>query len=526
MQFWKGRGHRNPISVGIIGGGFSGIAAAIALKKKGIHEVTIYEKSASVGGTWWDNRYPGAEVDTPSVLYSFSFAPWNWSRTHVRQAELHDYLERTAESFRLRPHLKLNTEVCRVEWIEERQQYEVTLGDGSVVRHRAIVSAVGLLNTPRYPDWPGLESFSGPKLHTSRWLPDLDVSGRTVAVVGSGSTAAQLVPALSADAGKVLMFQREPGWVLPKGDRAFTPEEREALNSTAAQRLVRFGMLWRREKAQYKNASWRPGTPQNAAAERGARRFIDDVFAQRPDLREAVTPNYPFGGKRPILTDDLYPALLKENVRLIPRAVRSVTERGLIDTAGVEHPIDILVMSTGFATNFEPTFDIIGRRGRKLTDLWDGDPQAFLGILVPEMPNFFMMYGPNTNGGAIVTHLEAQAGYIASAVQHLQRTGATALEVSVRAHRIFNDVIQKRLSGTSFEKANNYYKSDSGRVITQWSDGAIIYSALTRVLRRVVWRTERLIEKSANTVLPHSEFDDRAAVLPSGEEGVTCSCAS
>lgn len=524
MQFGRGRGRRRPISVAIIGGGFSGIAAAIELKKVGISDITIYEKSASIGGTWWDNRYPGAEVDTPSVLYSFSFAPWNWTRTHVRQAELLDYLEATAETYGLRPHLRVNTEVRRVEWIDERQQYEVTLGDGTVERHTAVVSAVGLLNVPRYPNWPGMERFSGPKLHTSRWRPDLDVAGKTVAVVGSGSTAAQLVPALSLEAGKVLMFQREPGWILPKGDRAFTDAEREALNSKTAQRLVRVGMLWRREKSQYKNAAWRPGTPQNAAAERQARRYIDTVFAERPDLREAVTPSYPFGGKRPILTDDLYPALLKDNVRLVPRAVTSVTEKGLIDADGIEHQADVLVMSTGFTSNFEPTFDIIGRRGKKLTDLWNGEPQAFLGILVPEMPNFFMMYGPNTNGGAIVTHLEAQARYIASAVRHLQRTGSTALEIRPRAHRIFNDIVQRRLVGTSFETANNYYKSTSGRVITQWSDGAIIYSVLTRLLQRLVWRMDESVGRSTSPALPIvADFDDRDSdSLRGKEEQASC----
>lgn len=496
MKIRRGPARRSPVTVAIIGGGFSGIAVAIELKKAGIEGFTVYEKSASVGGTWWDNRYPGAEVDTPSVLYSFSFAPWNWSRTHVRQAELLDYLECTAESHGLRPHLRLNTEVQRVEWIEERQQYEVTLGDGSVERHHVVVSAVGLLNVPRYPNWPGMESFSGPKVHTSGWSPDLDVSGRTVAVVGSGSTAAQLVPALSEAAAKVLMFQREPGWILPKGDRAFTQEEREALNSRAAQRLVRYGMLWRREKAQYRNASWRPGTPQNTAAEQGARRYIARVFKDRPDLQQAVTPTYPFGGKRPILTDDLYPALLKDNVLLIPRAIESVTETGLVDALGEEHPADVLVMSTGFASDFHPTFDIIGRHGKKLVDLWGGEPQAFLGILVPGMPNFFMMYGPNTNGGAIVTHLEAQAHYIVAAVRHLQRTGSSALEVDSRAHRIFNELVQKRLIGTSFENANNYYKSASGRVITQWSDGAMIYTALTRMLRRFVWRTTTVVGRA------------------------------
>jgi cation diffusion facilitator CzcD-associated flavoprotein CzcO len=489
--------HRRHLSVAIIGAGFSGIAAAIEARRAGVDAVTIYERSESVGGTWWDNQYPGAEVDTPSVLYSFSFAPWNWTRTHVRQAELQEYMEATVDSFGLRPYLRLGTAVKRVEWIEEYQHYEVTLADGSVEQHSAVISAVGLLNVPRCPDWPGLSDFAGAKLHTSQWRHDLDLAGKTVAVVGSGSTAAQLVPSLAETAGSVLMFQREPGWILPKGDRAFTAEEREALDDRAAQRVVRMQMLLRRERSQYKNAAWRPGTPQNTAAEAAARRYIDTVFADRPDLADAVTPTYPFGGKRPILTDDLYPALLRDNVTLVPRAVKSLTEDAVVDADGVHHRADILVMSTGFMADFIPTFDVIGRRGQKLTELWGAEPQAFLGILVPQMPNFFMMYGPNTNGGAIVSHIEAQARYIASALRHLRRTSSTALEVKPAAHQIFNDALQRRLAGASFQTANNYYKSTTGRVITQWSDGAIAYTAATRLLRKIAWNTESHIGRSA-----------------------------
>jgi cation diffusion facilitator CzcD-associated flavoprotein CzcO len=487
---------RRHFSVAIIGAGFSGIAAAIEAKRAGVDSLTIYERSERVGGTWWDNQYPGAEVDTPSVLYSYSFAPWNWTRTHVRQAELQEYMEATVDSFGLRPNLRLGATVKRVEWIEEQQCYEVTLTDDTVGRYSVVVCAIGLLNAPRYPDWPGLTDFTGPKLHTSRWPADLDVAGKTVAVVGSGSTAAQVVPSLAATAGAVLMFQREPGWILPKGDRAFTAEEREALNDPIAQRVVRMQMLLRRERSQYKNAAWRPGTTQNTAAEAAARRYINTVFADRPDLAAAVTPTYPFGGKRPVLTDDLYPALLRENVTLVPHAVQSLTENAVVDVRGVHHRADILVMSTGFMADFIPTFDVIGRQGQKLTELWAGEPQAFLGILVPQMPNFFMMYGPNTNGGAIVSHIEAQARYVASALRHMRRTASTALEVKPWAHRIFNNVLQRRLAGASFQGANNYYKSATGRVVTQWSDGAIAYTAATRLLRRIAWNTETVIGRA------------------------------
>ncbi|MFI5623354.1 flavin-containing monooxygenase [Nocardioides sp. NPDC051685] len=483
------------MTAAVIGGGFSGIAAAIALRKQGC-QVTLFEKSSSVGGTWWDNTYPGAEVDTPSVLYSFSYAPWRWSRTHVRQAELLDYLQRVTERFGLSESLRLGVTVERVEWIDTAQCWEITLTDGSISRHQIVVSAVGFLSQPKYPDWPGLEEFGGRVVHTARWESDLPIEGRKIAVVGSGSTAAQVVPGLADMGAELLMFQREPGWVLPKGARPYTDEERWALNSSIAQRISRYLMLYRREKSQYRNAAWRPGTPQNEAAESAARKYIGTVFADRPDLAEAVTPSYPFGGKRPVLADGLYPAMLKDNLTLVPHAVERVTRDGVVDKRGVEHKIESLVLATGFHTDFHTNFDVVGPHGTKLADAWGEEPEAMLGIMVPGFPNFFIMYGPNTNGGAIVTHLEAQASYIGAAARALGRRGATRIEVKERPVKMFNAWLQRRLEGTSFEGANNYYKSPSGRVITQWSDGAIIYTLMTRLLRRGTWRFGRTLESA------------------------------
>lgn len=478
---------RNPAPrVAVIGGGYSGIAAAVALRRAGV-PFQVFEKSDDIGGTWWDNVYPGAEVDTPSVLYSFSYAPRVWSRTHVRGAELLDYLHEVARRYRVTDHVRTGVQIDRVEWVEEAHAYRLTADGVDVGLFEGVVSAVGFLNIPKYPEWPGIESFAGPRVHTSRWPAGLDIAGLRVGVVGTGSTAAQVVPTIAPQCREVVLFQREPGWVLPKGDREYTPAEQRALGSPLAQRINRFNMLWRREKSQTRNAGWRPGTPQNRAAETTARRYIKTVFADRPDLAEAVTPRYPYGGKRPVLTDVFYPALLRDNVRLIPRPVQRVTEHGVVDSSGTETPLDVLVMATGFQTDFSFNYDLITRDGRKLTDLWNGDPYAFLGIMVPRVPNFFIMYGPNTNGGSILTHLEAQADYIARAVRALGRKRATQIEVSARATEIFNRILQRRLDGASFTVANNYYKSASGRIVTQWSDGAIMYSALTRVLGRPVW---------------------------------------
>lgn len=517
---------RHAPRIAIIGGGFGGIGLGVLLKKANIHSFEIFEKAPNIGGVWWDNRYPGAEVDTPSVMYSFSFEPYRWSRTHVRQAELLEYMEHVAQKHALMGHVHTDTEVKRADWSDNAQLYTVTFADGTQREFEIVISAVGLLSDPRYPTWPGLDTFEGEKFHTSRWDSSVDLTGKRVAVVGTGSTAVQVVPNIAPIAGEVKLFQREPGWVLPKGAQTFGPAEREALNDPIAQKLVRWGMLIQREKFQYRNAAWRPGTPQNAASERAARAYIARIFAERPDLAELVTPSYPFGGKRPILTDDFYPSLLRDNVELVPHAVDSVTPDGLVDKTGTHHEIDVLVMSTGFKSSFASTFDLTGHNGIDLHTTWAGDDQAFLGIMVPSFPNFFMLYGPNTNGGAIVTHLEEQIRYVVAAIKYQMRNGYSALYVDEAITAAYNAILQDRLKGTSFDGVNNYYASASGRIITQWSDGAIVYGAATRLLRRVAWRGKRVVRSSVKprVVLPvdgeyeHTPIDDELEMILQANE--------
>lgn len=473
----------------VIGAGISGLAAAIKLKEVGC-KVTVFETSPSVGGTWFDNDYPGAEVDTPSVLYSLSFARRPWSRTHGKRDELLEYLQSVATEYGLTRDLRLGTSVTRIEWLEEDQAWRVEADDGSRQVYDVVVSAIGFLNQPKYPDWPGLESFAGPVFHAARWDREVSTDGRRVAVVGSGSTAAQLVPALAKTPTEVVMFQREPGWMLPKGVRDHTDRERWALGSGVAQKIMRYRQLYQREKLQHHARIFRRGRPENEAAEAAARAYIEEVLGERPDLVAAVTPSYPFGGKRPILADDLYRSLLWDNVELVPHAVSRVTPTGVVDATGVEHDIDVLVLATGFHTDFRFTFDIVGRGGISLTEAWKGEPEALIGTMVPGFPNLFIMYGPNTNGGATATHLEAQASYAAAAVRAMRRRRAASVEARPSATRLFNVWIQRRLAGTSFEEANNYYKSASGRNVTQWADGAIGFVALTKLLRHFTWRYE------------------------------------
>jgi cation diffusion facilitator CzcD-associated flavoprotein CzcO len=479
------RARRAAPEVAVVGSGFAGIAAGVKLRKAGIESFTIYEKALDVGGTWRDNTYPGCEVDTSSSLYAYSFTKPSWSRTHARQADLRKYLESVVDDFGLRPHIRTGVAVDRAVWDESAQAYTLQLDDGTTATCHVLISAVGFLNVPKMPDWPGLESFRGPAFHTARWEHEHDLTGRRVAVVGTGSSAIQLVPEVAKVAGRVLLFQREPGWILPKGERDYTPEEMEALRRPLQWRRERLRQLRRIEKNLWRAGAYRPGAKPNAGGERVCRRYIEREFAERPDLREALTPTYPYWGKRVIFASTFYAALKRENVELVPRAVTRVTETGVVDTEGMEHPVDVLVLATGFQpTNYLAHLQVVGRDGRSLRDHWAGEPRAYLGITVPGFPNFFIMYGPGTNGGEIVWMLERQAEYAVRVVRRMTRTGATAVEVKRRWAGAYDRWLQWAVRKTAWTVSRNYFKSGSGKVVTQWPYGPLLYWALTKSLGR------------------------------------------
>ena len=283
-------------SVIVVGAGIGGIAAGVKLRRAGIETFTIYESSTGVGGTWWDNTYPGAEVDVHSSLYSYSFKPYDWTRTHARQPELQAYLEETVDELGLRPHLQLGVTVRSATWDDDRHVWSVTLDSGAVEDCHVLISAVGFLNVPRYPDWPGLEQFEGPKFHTARWQHQHDLSGKVVAVVGTGSTATQVVPALQPTVKKLYVFQREPGWVMPKGERAFTGAERRERRRPWRRALDRARLRYALEKGLWGAATFRPGTKLHAgsvsrrASTTSASSSHTDLTCRRRSPRPIPTP--------------------------------------------------------------------------------------------------------------------------------------------------------------------------------------------------------------------------------------------
>ena len=477
---------RRCVRVAIIGAGFGGIAAAIKLRQRTSATFVVFEQSAGVGGTWYDNRYPGCEVDIPSHAYSFSFLRHDWSHTHARQPELLRYANHIVDTFGLRPHIRLNTKVTDVTWDEAELRYEVRTAEGDSDTFDVVISALGLLNVPNHPDWPGLEDFRGTRFHTAHWPQDLDLTGKRVAVVGTGSTAAQIVPGIADTVGSLRVFQREPGWVEPKRERAFTTRERWIYRHIPGAQLLHRGWLFAQSITRFRayNTTSRAQHEKRRSCLDHIRRTVHD-----PATRDAVTPDYPWGCKRPVLASTFYEAFNLPHVDLIPHPVTSVTENGILDAHGTHHDIDVLITSTGFQpTRFLAGLDVRGLDKRSIHDAWHDRASAFLGVTVAGFPNFFILYGPNTNGGfSIIAQLERQAEVAAKAVRRLE-LGSGYLDTDERIQRRYVTWIDDQITrkaGAMESGCRNYYHSPNGANITQWPGSHLKYLLVTKLLHRI-----------------------------------------
>ena len=323
--------------------------------------------------------------------------------------------------------------------------------------------------------------FSGAGFHTSRWEHQHELAGKRVAVVGTGSTAVQVVSAIADTAALVQVYQREPGWAVPKPVHVYSAAERAALSSVWRYRLERLRGYWLSAKSREGGDIHIAGSAANTKATQRCAAFIESVLGDRPDLQKLVTPSHPYYGKRPIKDSNYYQALKREDVELVPRAVVRVTETGVVDADGVERPADVLVLATGFQpSRYLAQLDVRGTGGQRIHEFWADEPTAFLGSMVPNFPNFFMLYGPNTNTPVVLFFLERQAEMAVRLIKRVRRRGATSVEVRASAHARFNRWLQRQMRGSVWETANNYYKSPSGRVVTQWPDSPTKYWMMTK----------------------------------------------
>jgi cyclohexanone monooxygenase len=477
-------GSRNAPDVAIIGAGFSGIAAGIELKRNGVQNFTIFDRAGDFGGTWWWARYPGAEVDLQSHLYSYSFARHDWSGTHAGWDELLGYLKGVADRFGLRPHLSPRSTVRSVEWVAEANQYAVTIEEtGETRRFDAVISAVGYLNKPNIPTFATDPTvFNGRMCHTADWDPEIDLTGKSVAVVGTGASAVQVVSAAHEVASDITVFQKEPNWILPRNARWYSPHERERMARPLRYRWERLKLYWHFDRLQARLSHARMNGHHNKRRKAEALGFIAQSLAGRQDLMANSVPTFPMEGRRTVLSDTYLATLCRPNVRLVPHAVTDLAPEGVVDATGKKHQVDIVVLATGYRTEeYLSTYQVTGPDGLDLHEHWAGEPEAFLGMMVPNFPNFFIMMGPNTNVVPLVAFYEWQARFIAKRIKGI---GDRYPCVSVResANRRYNQWAQARLNKTVWVKTNSYFRGRTGRVLSQWPASPTAYLLATRLL--------------------------------------------
>ena len=470
------------LSVGIIGAGPGGLALGMLLARAGFRDFTIFDREDGVGGTWRINTYPGLACDVKSHLYSFSFdLNSHWSRLWSPQPEILAYFEQCADKYVLRPHLKLHTEIRAARWEGHTHQWCLTTAAGEEHRFNVVVSAVGLFTRPVFPELVEQEPFTGTVMHSSRWDHSVPLEGARVAVLGTGSTASQLIPELAKVAAQVYSVQRSATWILPKPDRHYTAREHWVFaRIPLAKRLYRT-RLWLRSEANISVIEH--GSEKTRDFTAIALNLLEKTVADE-ELRRKLTPDHPMGCKRLVFSSDYLPALTQANVEVVASPARYLRARSLVTADGTERDVDVVVCATGYAAaDYLGQLDVTGEHGTTLREVWQDGAQAYLGMAVPGFPNFFMLYGPNTNVGSnsVIFMLEAQARYIVRALKYMRRRSRAYVCVRPAALAEFIAKIDRWMTGTVWTtQCSNYFRTANGRVVTQWPRSARSFWEMTR----------------------------------------------
>ncbi|MGB8843032.1 MAG: NAD(P)/FAD-dependent oxidoreductase [Aliidongia sp.] len=486
-------GVQPPLEVAILGAGVAGLCMAIQLRKAGFTRFTIFEKADGIGGTWRDNSYPGSGCDVPSHVYRFSFEPKSdWSRAYAEQPEILRYLEHCVEKYGLTAHLRLKTEIASARFDEAVGLWQLTTIAGETLTAKVLVSGVGQLNRPYWPDIPGLERFAGDKFHSARWDHAADLTGKKVAVIGSGASAIQFIPRIAAKTGKLHIFQRSPNWMIPKDDREYGRLEQilfRAMPGWAWLYRQYLYLLLEKNFFAFIQGSWF-GRQFHKVAERQLAQVTD------PALRERLRPDYPVGCKRILISNEYYPALQLPQVDVVTDQIARIEAGAIVTDDGISRPVDVIILATGFESlDFLAPLDIVGREGRDLRDVWRNGAEAYLGLTVPGFPNFFMLYGPNTNLGhnSIIIMIEAQVGYVVNCVRALFDRHLAWLDVKPEATQRFNEQLQHKLGHSVWASGcHSWYKNAAGKVTNNWSGFTLAYRMATR---RVAFEDYRTMPK-------------------------------
>ncbi|WP_037910486.1 flavin-containing monooxygenase [Actinacidiphila yeochonensis] len=472
------------VRVAVIGSGFGGLGVAVRLRREGVTDFVVLERADAVGGTWRDNSYPGCACDVPSHLYSFSFAPNpEWPRAFSGQEHIRAYLERVADTFGLRPHLRFGAEVLRARWQTGPSRWHLTTARGELTAD-VVVSATGPLSDPKLPEVPGLADFPGRVFHSARWDHGFDLMGKRVAVVGTGASAIQIVPSIQPQVGKLTVIQRTPPWVMPRMDRPISAAERWLHTTVPGTAKARRGLLWMVREFQVGAFVRRPGLMK--AAERIARGHLRRSVRD-PRLRARLTPDYRIGCKRILLSNTYYPALAQANTEVVASALTEVRGSSVVTADGTEREVDAIIFGTGFHVTDMPIGDrVVGADGHTLREHWKTGMSALRGCTVDGFPNFLFVIGPNTGLGnsSMILMIESSLNYVADYLRTLERTGAAALDARPEAVAVWNDEVQRRAAKTVWNTGgcDSWYLDANGRNTTAWPGTTAEFHRATRQL--------------------------------------------
>ncbi|MFC6887260.1 MULTISPECIES: flavin-containing monooxygenase [Actinomadura] len=474
----------------IVGTGFSGLGMAIGLKKAGMHDFVVLEKADEVGGTWRENTYPGCACDIMSLLYSYSFEPKNdWSRMFPKQRELLEYIKHIVDKYDLAQHIRFGTEVTGAEYDDATDTWQVTVSgpgateDGEVVRGRALAAGMGPLHQPSIPDLPGLATFEGRTFHSAEWDHSYDLTGKRVAVIGTGASAIQFVPQIAERVGSLTVFQRTPPWIMPKPDRRVTGVEKALFRRVpGVQRGYRNGIYLLQESFVLGFKNPRLLKAASGIAQWHLRRQVRD-----PDLRRKLTPDYTMGCKRTLVSSDYYPALTRPNVELTTEGVAEVRERSIVARDGTEYEVDAIIFGTGFhVTDAFEDARIVGRGGLKIQDAWRDGIEAHLGVTVKGFPNLFLLLGPNSGLGhnSMIFIIEAQVRYVLQCLAMLDERGGARISVRPTAQDRFNEWVQRKSEGAVWVAGGctSWYLDRNGVNRAAWPASTVNYWLRTRRL--------------------------------------------
>lgn len=450
----------------IIGAGPGGIVMGKRLLEEGFDEFVILEASDDVGGTWNLNRYPGCECDVQSAMYSFTFEfKPDWTKPYGRQPEILAYMRDVANKYGVTPHCRFNDRVTSASWDEASSVWTVSTESGADFQAEVLVSAVGMLTHPVWPEIEGLDSFEGAMFHSARWDWSHDFAGERIGVIGSAASAVQFVPEIRKTARQVHLFQRTPNWILPKEDTPYIEAELEAFRKDPTPLLeMRSDIEGRMNRGM--TFALKDLLELSEKYGLAALSVVND-----PEVRAKLTPDHPFGCKRPLLSNDYFKSFNEPNLELVTEPIARITNNAVVTDDGVEREVDLIVMATGFAaTKFAATVDITGRDGVSIVDAWSEGAQAYLGVTTVGFPNFFMLYGPNMNNGSIIRMLEYQTEHVLQLLRRMGAEGIQTLEVKPEVMESYNVDVQAAIDGVDVWNAdcNGYYRAPNGRVVTQW----------------------------------------------------------